>query len=101
MNIPELMEQLDRAGATLLADGNEVTVSFPEEHRHEIEQLGSMIRRLKPDLLQALRERTTKPNPEDPNGMSLAPVDRSSGELKTVPITTGPAKCPRLPVGVK
>jgi hypothetical protein len=54
MTVWELMKELADTGATVKADGGEVAVIFPEEHRRHIEELGPEIRRLKPQLLREL-----------------------------------------------
>ncbi len=55
MDALELLEQLTEIGANARADGTELAVLFPEERRSDVERLAPEIRRLKPDLLEALR----------------------------------------------
>lgn len=54
MTVFELIERLTGIGASLSAEGNEVAVRFPEEHRRDVERLGLEIKALKPELLREL-----------------------------------------------
>lgn len=54
MTVIELMGRLAGLGATVRADGDQVAVCFPEEHRRDVEGLGPEIQRLKPQLMREL-----------------------------------------------
>jgi hypothetical protein len=90
MTVFELMERLTGIGASLSADGGQVAVRFPEEHRRDVERLGLEIQRLKPELLRELARKSRRPrrannSPEDIDlalkicsYMETLPADRSA-----------------------
>lgn len=70
MSVVELMKRLTGIGARVSADGDQVAVRFPEEHRQDVERLRLEIQRLKPELLRELAKQDGQPpgvtrSPED------------------------------------
>jgi hypothetical protein len=99
MTVVDLLERLTRIGATVTVDGDQVAVCFPEEHRRDVEELGSEIRCLKPELLRTLRE-------QNADHMVAASKEALHDDHFARPPEKGrlipaSAQCPPLPLGVR
>ncbi len=94
MTVLELMDRLAGIGARVTAEGNDVAICFPEEHRRAVEGLGPEIRRLKPELLKELSD-------ADSDTLFDGLESRLDGERDQVRGVRAPAECPPLPAGVK
>ncbi|HEV2491482.1 MAG TPA: hypothetical protein VG204_00255 [Terriglobia bacterium] len=94
MTVFELVKQLAGIGARVSAEGDQVAVRFPEEHRREVEGLGPEIRRLKPELLRVLHDAGGR-------GSFDGFESRLDGDRDEVRGVRSSAECPPLPAGVK